>query len=143
MSKRLFTSESVNHQPHHGTGRRRPAADTQQQNRQDETHEVQAKIGQWRREENIAQQHRDAHRDRTPVVETKGVETVEEIHPYHDQTGNVEHIEHQFGPGISQSEIQNGVKHNANRQCAAHSGYHNVENLSIFLESCLHTLLYL
>ena len=116
---------------------------TEQQHRQGETCQVEGVVGQRRCEENVAQQHRCAHRDRTPVVELLGGDTgrVEEVHPYHHQTGDIEHIEHQFGPCLAQSEIKYAIEHHTHRQHSCHGGNHDVENLCVFLESCLHKLL--
>ena len=48
-------------------------------------------IHQRRRKEDVAQQDRDAHTHRRPVVELlRGDAYIEEIHPHHHQTGDVE-----------------------------------------------------
>ena len=70
----------------------------QQQYRQREARKMQGIIGQWRRKQDVAQQHRDAHRHRTSVVEPMSIEPIEEVHANHYQTGDVEQVEHQFGP---------------------------------------------
>ena len=49
---------------------------------------------QGRREEDVAQQHRHAHTDGTPVVELlDGDAVVEKVHSNHRQTGEIEDVE--------------------------------------------------
>ena len=102
-------------------------------------------IGQWWRKQNVAQQHRHAHRDGAPVVELLGGDAsgVEEVHPDHHQTGDIEQIEHQFGPRFLQSVIKYAIEHHAHREHTSHGGNHDIKNLSILLESCLHFIEFL
>ena len=66
----------------------------EQQHGEDETYQMERVEDQGRREENVAQQYRDAHGNGTPVVKLVGGDTVvEEVHPYHDQTGHIEDVE--------------------------------------------------
>lgn len=100
---------------------------------------MQGVIGQRRREEDIAQQHRHAHRYGRPVIELVSIDAVvEEIHPDHHQTGDVEHIEYKLGPGITQSKMINGVKHHSYGERATNRSNDYIENLSSFIESYIH-----
>ena len=112
---------------------------TEQQHRQREARRAHGEVRQRRWEEDVAQQHRHAHRDGTPVVELAGGDAdVVEIHPDHDQADDVKNIKHQFGSGLAEPEMINPIKHHSYRECAANGGDHNVSNLGILLESCLH-----
>jgi len=111
----------------------------EQQHRQGEAGQMQGIGCQGRREEDVAQQHRYAQRDGAPVVElTGGDAVVEEIHPDHRQTGNVERIEYQFRPGLFETEVIDGIKHLGHRECSADSRNHDVEHLGVLLESSIH-----
>ena len=112
----------------------------EQQYREREAQQVEPVEGQWRREEDIAQQHRDAHQDGAPVVELVGGDEagVEEVHPDHRQTGQIDDVENQLGPCVAQPELKDAIDHDAHREHASHSGNADVENLSILFESCLH-----
>ena len=95
--------------------------------------------GQWRREEDVAQQHGDAHQDGTPVVELVGGDVeIEEIHPYHRQTSQIDDVENQLGPCVAQPELKDAIEHHAHGEHSCYGRDADVEYLSIFLESCLH-----
>ena len=112
-----------------------------QQHREGETGQMQSIEGQWRREEDVAQQHGDTRRDGAPVVEPFGVEPVEEVHPDHHQTGDVKEVEHQLGPRLAQSEVKHAIEHHAHREHTSHGSDHDVEDLGTFLESRLHIIM--
>ena len=67
-----------------------------------------------------------------------GVNPVEKVHPYHHQTENVKHIEHEFWPSLSQPEMEHTIEHNTYRQHTGDSSYNDIENLGIAFKSCLH-----
>ena len=115
----------------------------EQQHREREARQVEREIGQWRREEDVAQQHRHAHRHGAPVVKLLSGEAprVEEIHPYHRQAGDVEQVEHQFGPHLGQTEVEDGIEHHPDGERTADGSDDDVENLGSFLESCFHLIL--
>jgi len=111
----------------------------EQQHRERETRQVKRIESQGRREEDVAQQHRHTHRYGAPVVELLGGDAVvEEIHPDHHQTGDVEQVENQFGPCLGQPEMKHAIEHHDHRQYSRHGSDDDVENLGILFESCLH-----
>ena len=112
-----------------------------EQHREHETGQMERVISQWGWKENVAQQDCHSHTQRRPVVELLcGDAQVEEIHPHHHQTGDVEHVEYQFGPGFRQSEVKDPVDHDAHREYGGNGGDTDVEDFSFLAESCFHII---
>ena len=93
-------------------------------------------ISQRRRKEDVAQQNRYSHAHRRPVVELlRGDAQVEEVHPHHHQTGDVEQIKNKLWPGVAQAEVEYAIEHDAHRQNGSHGGNADVEHFCILAES--------
>jgi len=96
-----------------------------------------------RPEKDISQKHRDAQTYGTEVVELLRCDgAVKEIHPHHHQAGDVEQVEHQFGPGILQAEMPYAEKHDPYGEDSGHGGDPHIEDFTFFLESDSHVLVY-
>jgi hypothetical protein len=108
----------------------------EQRHREDEAPKVERIKGQLRRKEDVAKQYRDAHTQGTPIVELIGFESVEEKHPHHHYTSNVEQVEDEFGPSLFQSEMEDAINHGAHREHDGQGSNHDINGFGSLFESC-------
>jgi hypothetical protein len=91
----------------------------------------------WRKE-NVAQQHRHTYAHRAPVVEPLGAEAIEEVHPHHDNTGDVEHVEDNLLTGLIHAIEIYSIKHDTYREHSRHGSQDNIKYICLLFESGFH-----